>query len=1850
MPSLAEEYELLTGHKPAPPVDLDQAHPRYVLQVALTGKPIADVQADALEAARRADQARTHGAFAGDAVSRFAERAMGGFRPGGESASEFLGREVVPLAKGRFEERYREAKGRYDKAQASDEDLGLIVRYEAIKKTEEEEGTGRAVMRGLANVPKILVEATAGGRAVAAGKAALGLGRVATAAGEAAPLLSRAGAREAVKAAPGALAAGAAATPLIPDLYYADAQQRATRNGGNWYDAQNIAPAAAYAVLQSAVLGHAQRVAGGATPTVLGRAGVGGAVGLAEQQAGDAAASLVDDFLIGDPKYKVGQEYGAFYRALKGKPGAEKELATQIATFALFSALQGPKPVRTSPDAGPAPAAPPAYTLAPLVAAADEAKAAAAAKLVPKEKVAVELAAVGRRFEELLKADPATAWDAARELYREEQEAKGTRWTRPYEKAVAAVVLKAKAAEAKPAAPEQAAPVPSAEPAVPAEDRAAAPAADPYAGWSDADLRDFARGFDPSFKNKSRAKAVEKLTEMGVTPGVLADFGKPRQDAPLYANAPPAEPSPTDPGVRPDDPAPAPAPETAAQEAPGRTIAPEAPEARPTQEVASEGKPGPISGNKAVRFGDPLPLDGMGFIRGSDIEVAARYALTKYGGKGSQILYVPLEGPGGKIGDAILVAEDIGDGRQKVHVPWLGETGKAGGEGRFGKGSIGSRGLFDLLGEIIEAFPAAESVAWVPSAGRLAAGQQRLYTREQIQKAVARRAAPPPAEPAPAQEPAPAVGRNLLGEPLPQAFRSKKSVQPTIEDAAREAGDRVAEEWAAERGLAIDRRSASGWFEAGGKRYVVERHDVLDETSPLVVKPATDDAPAMKGLKKKAAAKDETLAGVVRRYGGIANDSEFKKYFGTPNEASQYGFPLNALRTGGRGIDSLAQELHAAGYLRSADPQELIDGLSGRRLADPESLAAAERAEAEDVASRQAEAEQKQIDAIDDFLAPDEPAAAPEALTEREQMVLDLRREGQSFRKIGKIIGVSYETVRLIEKAALARQGQFESIEKAEHAPSRAERGADLGGVGRAAELTREGEVAPVRESVLVKRQRKIEAEMEKLSNQFLEAADRAKAEGKASEETQRLVDRYEALHQEYGALSAELAEAERRTRAAGLPAPPVRQVTRGGIPGMPGDTPEFGVPPDPARYAMAMAEVRKERLARGRAEMVAASIRRSDRELWDKAHALLRADPQFADRLVERVETEGYLPDPDSGEVTALLLKRTALGNEYAEAERRLNQAQAVTWDGQQFRPTTDPAEVDRLRTRVDELRLQRDRLDDLTRQMTGAKYARALRLWRLVAKEDYTLDGLLRSGEAAKGRPLDDAEKAKLIAASEKLAAAEADLRAAEPGAAGLEPAAGPDVTGEKVVDLSATGGLAMSRGRGGSGPGLTGAGGRGGDLADLRIAVKKARAGAASELAALRDKRPKTRAQKATGFLAKANDLFRALQTSFDIGHVFRQGGFLAYGRPVTAAKGLLPATLKSFGSERAFDRGQDAIEQRANFPLYKRAGLPLTGLAGSGAAHEEGYGSTLAHRVPGVRASERAYVGGLNRLRADAFDLFAATLTRDGKPTDAELKWLGRFVGTITGRGSLKSPAWDAFLGKTSWGLFSPRYLLSRLQLAAGQPVWSAPTWRTRKLAAAEYARAAIGLSAVYALAAMLNDDERITFDPRSSDFGKIRFGNTRLDPMAGLAQIAVFSSRLATGETVDQHGRVQDLRRDVFGLTPRRPRAASDTGDVMWRFLRTKMAPLPQAVVSVLTGKDPVGQPIRPLPSPKELGEMADSGAVPRQSVASSLVLPFGPRDVYEAMLDQGMPRSAALALLAILGMGAQVYEPKKKAG
>lgn len=362
-------------------------------------------------------------------------------------------------------------------------------------------------------------------------------------------------------------------------------------------------------------------------------------------------------------------------------------------------------------------------------------------------------------------------------------------------------------------------------------------------------------------------------------------------------------------------------------------------------------------------------------------------------------------------------------------------------------------------------------------------------------------------------------------------------------------------------------------------------------------------------------------------------------------------------------------------------------------------------------------------------------------------------------------------------------------------------------------------------------------------------------------------------------------------------------------------------------------------------------------------------------------------------------------------------------------------------------------------------------------------------------------------------------------------------------------------------------------------------------------------------------------RALMTSFDLSAVLRQGGFITFGHPLRALQAF-PDMLRALRSEQAQFRVMEDIKNRPNAPLYAQSKLYISdnGPMASLSRMEEAYMSRWAKKIPGVGASERAYTTFLNRLRADSFDAMAANLGKRGKVTAEEAKAIANFVNVATGRGNLDAAAKAAVGLNTVF--FAPRYVVSRFQLLAGQPLYRG-TMRTRIAIAGEYARMLAGAGIVYALAQ--KSGATIETDPRSSDFGKIRFGDTRIDPLFGLSQVTTLLSRLATGETKNAGGKIIPIR------GPNVPFGHDNAADVTMRFLRTKLAPIPGAAFDISSGQNVVGQKVTP------------------RSAATQLVTPLSIGDIANAMKEQGVPRGTALAILALFGMGVQHYQARRPA-
>lgn len=385
-----------------------------------------------------------------------------------------------------------------------------------------------------------------------------------------------------------------------------------------------------------------------------------------------------------------------------------------------------------------------------------------------------------------------------------------------------------------------------------------------------------------------------------------------------------------------------------------------------------------------------------------------------------------------------------------------------------------------------------------------------------------------------------------------------------------------------------------------------------------------------------------------------------------------------------------------------------------------------------------------------------------------------------------------------------------------------------------------------------------------------------------------------------------------------------------------------------------------------------------------------------------------------------------------------------------------------------------------------------------------------------------------------------------------------------------------------------------------------------------------KPKTTFEKAMDIL----HLPRALMTSFDLSAVFRQGGFYAMANPLLAAKSIGPM-LRAAASKKGAHKVMTEIQGRANWVWYQKAKLAIVEEGTPLSQREEAYMSRLARFLPGIAASERAYEAFLNKLRADAFDTFARTLTKDGGLTVDEAVAIAEFINAATGRGRLPG-GFEKAAATLNTLFFSPRLVASRFQMLGGAFL-PGRTFNAKNAPAArrhirrQYARYLIGLGLFYTLASLaFEDDEEepfdIEFDPRSADFGKLRFGNTRLDPLSGLGQPIVLLSRLAARKTKSS---VTGNIAPTWGKKV--PYGGRDGYTITTDFLRSKFSPLLGTVVDIgLRGKTFEGD------------------QVSISNVAYNM-LPMTFDEVKTSLQEQGLSKGAAISLMAIMGMSVNTY-------
>lgn len=236
--------------------------------------------------------------------------------------------------------------------------------------------------------------------------------------------------------------------------------------------------------------------------------------------------------------------------------------------------------------------------------------------------------------------------------------------------------------------------------------------------------------------------------------------------------------------------------------------------------------------------------------------------------------------------------------------------------------------------------------------------------------------------------------------------------------------------------------------------------------------------------------------------------------------------------------------------------------------------------------------------------------------------------------------------------------------------------------------------------------------------------------------------------------------------------------------------------------------------------------------------------------------------------------------------------------------------------------------------------------------------------------------------------------------------------------------------------------------------------------------------------------------------------------------------------------------------------------------------------------------------------------AAILREHFADSEEPLRKLMGFVNETSGRGTL-GPL-DKYLGPLNFIFFAPRFVagqVTRFRYAFGPGMPLA----VRKIAINKLLRfyGTVGGALMLIKSSGLGDVE---LDPRSTDFMKIKIGNSRIDITGGAQPLFRYMAQIATGQRKPDVGDIQDADR---------------LGSLL-NFWRSKMAPTSGLIWSAIEGETFIGEEL----TLKTL--IADS------------FMPIFMQDIQEAFTEGGT-FSRIVSLLGFAGVGVQTYETRSAA-
>jgi hypothetical protein len=164
----------------------------------------------------------------------------------------------------------------------------------------------------------------------------------------------------------------------------------------------------------------------------------------------------------------------------------------------------------------------------------------------------------------------------------------------------------------------------------------------------------------------------------------------------------------------------------------------------------------------------------------------------------------------------------------------------------------------------------------------------------------------------------------------------------------------------------------------------------------------------------------------------------------------------------------------------------------------------------------------------------------------------------------------------------------------------------------------------------------------------------------------------------------------------------------------------------------------------------------------------------------------------------------------------------------------------------------------------------------------------------------------------------------------------------------------------------------------------------------------------------------------------------------------------------------------------------------------------------------------------------------------------------------------------------------------------------------------------------------DDDTSLELDPRSSDFGKIKIKNTRVDFLGGFLPFYRSASQILMGQKKNlTSAQVEELNQKFGGTT---------RFDIAKDFFANKLAPLPRFGYDFLDKTKAQAEKDK-LEKEQDNSIWNDLGY---PVWAQNLTVPIWTQDIKKLNEEHGVVAGTGLTMLNLLGAGVQNFKPRYK--